>query len=165
MNDLVKNLLLWAVILIVLMGVFQGFAGKTGATPALAYSEFLDQVKQGNVDQVLIEGQHIRGQLKSGSRFTTVSPETDNRAMVGALIDGNVRFDGELPKQTPILLQLLFNAFPILLLIAVWVYFMRQMQGGAGGRGAMSFGKSKARMLSADQVKINLQRCRRSRGS
>ncbi|MEK6805465.1 MAG: ATP-dependent zinc metalloprotease FtsH [Pseudomonadota bacterium] len=153
MNDLVKNLLLWVVILVVLMGVFQSFAGKTGATPALAYSEFLDQVKQGNVDQVLIEGQNIRGQLKSGSRFTTISPETDNRAMVGTLIEQGVRFDGEAPKQTPILLQLLFNAFPILLLIAVWVYFMRQMQGGAGGRGAMSFGKSKARMLSADQVK------------
>ncbi len=152
-NDLAKNLLLWVVILVVLMGVFQGFAGKTGVTPALAYSEFLDQVKQGNVDQVVIEGQNIRGQLKSGSRFTAVSPESDNRSMVGTLIENNVRFDGEMPKQTPILLQLLFNAFPILLLIAVWVYFMRQMQGGAGGRGAMSFGKSKARMLSADQVK------------
>ena len=153
MNDLFKNMLLWVVILVVLMGVFQSFAGKSAATPALPYSEFLEQVRQGNVDQVVIENQNIRGQLKSGQRFNSVSPETDNRAMVGTLIENNVRFDGELPKQTPLLLQLLFNAFPIILLIAVWVYFMRQMQGGAGGRGAMSFGKSKARMLSADQVK------------
>ena len=155
MNDLAKNLLLWVVILVVLMSVFQSFSGGSrGATPQLAYSEFLNQVKQGNVAEVDIQDQVIRGQLKSGSRFSTVSPETDNRSMIGTLIDNNVKFDGELPQQTPILLQLLFNAFPILLLIGVWIYFMRQMQGGGGGRGAMSFGKSKARMLSADQVKI-----------
>ncbi|TXH03402.1 MAG: ATP-dependent zinc metalloprotease FtsH [Nevskiaceae bacterium] len=154
MNDLAKNLLLWVVILVVLMGVFQSFNGRGHATSALAYSDFLSQVKQGNVSDVTIEGQNIRGELKGGTRFTAISPETDNRAMIGTLIDNNVKFDGELPKETPLLLQLLFNAFPILLLIAVWVYFMRQMQGGAGGRGAMSFGKSRARMLTADQVKI-----------
>jgi cell division protease FtsH len=155
LNDLAKNLLLWVVILVVLMSVFQSFSGGSrGATPQLAYSEFLHQVKQGNVAEVDIQDQVIRGQLKSGSRFSTVSPETDNRSMIGTLIDNDVKFDGELPQQTPILLQLLFNAFPILLLIGVWIYFMRQMQGGGGGRGAMSFGKSKARMLSADQIKI-----------
>ena len=155
MNDLAKNLLLWVVILVVLMSVFQSFSGGgSSATPQLAYSDFLTQVKQGNVAEVEIENQMIRGQLKSGSRFSSVSPESDNRSMIGTLIDNNVKFDGELPQQTPILLQLLFNAFPILLLIGVWIYFMRQMQGGGGGRGAMSFGKSKARMLSADQVKI-----------
>ncbi|MFX8577863.1 ATP-dependent metalloprotease, partial [Acinetobacter baumannii] len=81
------------------------------------------------------------GKLKSGAAFTAVSPETDNRSMVGTLLDNHVKFDGKLPKETPWPLQLLFNAFPILLLIAVWVYFMRQMQGAGGGRGAMSFGK------------------------
>ena len=154
MNDLAKNLLLWVVILVVLMGVFQSFNRRGHTSSALAYSDFLSQVKQGNVSEVTIEQQNIRGELKGGTKFTAVSPETDNRAMIGTLIDNNVKFDGELPKETPLLLQLLFNAFPILLLIAVWVYFMRQMQGGAGGRGAMSFGKSRARMLNADQVKI-----------
>ena len=154
MNDLAKNLLLWVVILVVLMGVFQSFNSRGHASSALAYSDFLSQVKQGNVSEVTIEQQNIHGELKGGTKFTAVSPETDNRAMIGTLIDNNVKFDGELPKETPLLLQLLFNAFPILLLIAVWVYFMRQMQGGAGGRGAMSFGKSRARMLNADQVKI-----------
>jgi cell division protease FtsH len=149
-----KNLLLWVVILVVLMTVFQSFSGGNRASPQLPYSEFLNQVKQGNVAQVAIEDQTIRGELKSGTRFVSISPETDNRAMIGTLIDNNVKFDGQLPKETPLLLQLLFNAFPILLLIGVWVYFMRQMQGGAGGRGAMSFGKSKARMLNADQVKV-----------
>ncbi len=154
MNDLAKNLLLWVVILIVLMTVFQSFSSRGRAQPELQYSEFINQVKEGNVADVVIEGQIIRGELKGGSRFTTVSPETDNKAMVGQLLDSNVKFTGTLPKETPLLLQLLINAFPILLLIAVWVYFMRQMQGGGGGRGAMSFGKSRARMLNADQVKI-----------
>ena len=156
MNDLAKNLLLWAVILIVLMLVFQGFSGRRSAEQPLAYSDFLEQVKQGNVNSVRIEDQNISGELKGGSKFSAYSPESDNRSMIGTLIDNKVRFDGQPPKQTPILLQLLYSSFPILLLIGVWVYFMRQMQGGgAGGRGAMSFGKSKARMLNADQVKVN----------
>jgi cell division protease FtsH len=154
LNDLAKNLLLWVVILVVVMSVFQSFSSRGRAQPELQYSEFLTQVKQGNVAEVVIDGPNIRGELKGGSRFTTISPETDNRSMVGTLLDNDVKFTGSVPKETPLLLQLLFNAFPILLLIAVWVYFMRQMQGGGGGRGAMSFGKSKARMLNADQVKV-----------
>jgi len=154
LNDLAKNLLLWVVILVVLMSVFQSFSSRGRSQPELQYSEFMAQVKQGNVAEAVIDGANIRGELKGGSRFTTVSPETDNRSMIGALLDNEVKFTGSVPKETPLLLQLLFNAFPILLLIAVWVYFMRQMQGGGGGRGAMSFGKSKARMLNADQVKV-----------
>ncbi|MDD3762136.1 MAG: ATP-dependent zinc metalloprotease FtsH [Nevskiales bacterium] len=154
LNDLAKNLLLWVVILVVLMSVFQSFSSRSRSQPELAYSEFIRQVEQGNVAKVTIEGQMINGEMKGGSRFVAISPETDNAAMVGTLLDHDVKFTGELPKETPLLLQLLFNAFPILLLIAVWVYFMRQMQGGGGGRGALSFGKSRARMLNADQVKI-----------
>ncbi|MCC2658366.1 MAG: hflB [Panacagrimonas sp.] len=154
MNDLAKNLLLWVVILVVLISVFQSFANRGRGQQPVAYSDFLEQVKQGQVAEVRIAGDLIVGELKGGTRFETISPETDNRSMVGTLIDNNVKFTGELPKGTPWPLQLLFNAFPILLLIAVWVYFMRQMQGGGAGRGAMSFGKSRARMLNADQVKI-----------
>ncbi len=154
MNDLAKNLLLWVVILVVLMSVFQSFTSRSQQQPELAYSEFMSQVQQGNVAEVLIEGASIRGKMKGGSSFRAISPETDNSAMVGELLKNDVKFSGSLPRETPILLQLLFNAFPILLLIAVWVYFMRQMQGGGGGRGALSFGKSRARMLNADQSKI-----------
>ena len=155
MNDLSKNLLLWVVILVVLMTVFQSFSGRRGGDASLPYSSFLEQVKAGNIDSVVIENQQIKGQLKDGSKFSAYSPETDNRSMIGTLLDNKVRFDGQPPKETPILLQLLYSSFPILLLIGVWVYFMRQMQGGAGGgRGAMSFGKSKARMLNADQIKV-----------
>ncbi|MGQ0502819.1 MAG: ATP-dependent zinc metalloprotease FtsH [Panacagrimonas sp.] len=154
MNDLAKNLLLWVVILVVLITVFQSFANRGPGQQSVAYSDFLEQVKQGQVAEVRIAGDSIEGQLKGGTRFETISPETDNRSMVGTLIEHDVKFTGEMPKGTPWPLQLLFNAFPILLLIAVWVYFMRQMQGGGGGRGAMGFGKSRARMLNADQVKI-----------
>ncbi len=154
MNDLFKNLLLWIVILVVLISVFNGFATRGGGQEPLPYSKFLTDVKQGQVADVRIAGDMISGQLKDGRRFETVSPESDNGAMIKELIENDVKFTGELPKGTPWPLQLLFNAFPILLLIAVWVYFMRQMQGGGGGRGAMSFGKSRARMLNADQVKI-----------
>ncbi len=154
MNDLAKNLLLWVVILVVLMSVFQSFSSRSRGQPELAYSEFISQVEQGNVAEVFIAGQTIRGELKGGSRFVVISPETDNRSMVGTLLQNKVKFTGEEPARTPWFLQLLFNAFPVLLLIAVWIYFMRQMQGGGGGRGAMSFGKSRARMLNADQVKI-----------
>jgi len=154
LNDLAKNLLLWVVLLVVLLSAFQSFSGHSTTETPLAYSDFMEQAKQGNVDEVVIEGEHLSGQLKTGQRFLTISPENDNRAMIGTLLDNKVKVKGELPKETPLILQLLISAFPILILIGFWVYFMRQMQGGAGGRGAMSFGKSRARMLNADQVKI-----------
>ncbi|MGB0213755.1 ATP-dependent metallopeptidase FtsH/Yme1/Tma family protein, partial [Algiphilus sp.] len=154
MNDLARNLLLWVVILVVMMSVFNSFSDRSQAAPQLNYSEFLNQVKQNNVESVTIEGQTIRGDMRNGQSFSTTSPETDNSAMIGTLLENNVRVIGKEPEGTPLLMTLLINSFPILLLIAVWIYFMRQMQGGGGGRGAMSFGKSKARMLQADQVKI-----------
>jgi cell division protease FtsH len=155
LNDLVKNLLLWVVILVVLTVVFQNFSARGTREPSpINYSDFLEEVRKDNVAKVHIEGQKVRGQYASGTDFTTYSPETDNRSMIGTLIDHKVEIVGEPPAEPNLLFQLLFNAFPILLLIAVWVYFMRQMQGGAGGRGAMSFGKSRARMLAADQIKV-----------
>ena len=94
LNDLVKNLLLWVVILVVLTSVFQSFSSRTGATQnALNYSEFLDQVREDNVDTAYIEGQNVRGVLKNGTRFTTYSPETDNKGMVKDLLDHKVRID------------------------------------------------------------------------
>jgi cell division protease FtsH len=154
LNDLARNLLLWVVILVVMMSVFNSFSDRSQAVPELNYSEFLTRVKQNDVASVTIEGQKIKGELRNGQSFKTTSPETDNSAMIGTLLDHNVRIVGQEPEGTPLLMTLLINSFPILLLIAVWIYFMRQMQGGGGGRGAMSFGKSKARMLQPDQVKI-----------
>ncbi|MES1926859.1 ATP-dependent zinc metalloprotease FtsH [Salinisphaera sp. T31B1] len=154
MNELAKNLLLWVVIALVLMSVFSSFAPSTSNANEIPYSQFLSQVEGGSVSQVHIEDQRIRGQLKSGQKFATYSPESDNKAMIGTLMDNKVEITGEPPDQGSFLKQILISWFPFLLLIGVWIYFMRQMQGGGGGRGAMSFGKSKARMMAADQIKI-----------
>jgi len=156
-NDLTKNILLWVVIAIVLLTVFQSF-GPGGRQPqAVEYSSFLDMVETGGVAQVTFEGQNIQGIKSNGEQFVSYSPETDNTALIGFLKDNNIRFGGSAPKGQNILVSLFINSFPVLLLIGVWVYFMRQMQGGGGGRGAMSFGKSRARLLGEDQVNVTFQ--------
>jgi cell division protease FtsH len=106
------------------------------------------------VDDVKFDGREINGKLKAGGEFKTFSPETDNTAIIGQLQKSGVVFSGTEPQTQNLFVSLPINAFPVLLLIGVWIYFMRQMQGGGGGRGAMSFGKSKARLLGEDQVNI-----------
>ncbi len=155
MNDLTKNILVFIVIIVVLLSVVQGLSGVSGGQPqAQAYSEFLDQVRSGQVNVVEIEGQKIRyGKQKPLTNYT-ISPETDNNTLIGLLEDNSVTFSASEPREQSLIGQLLISSFPILLLIGVWIYFMRQMQGGGGGRGAMSFGKSKARLLGEDQVGV-----------
>jgi cell division protease FtsH len=153
-NDLAKNVILWIVIAIVLLSVFQNFATSPRVEKTLQYSQFLDNVENGMVDKVVFDGRDIAGELKAGGSFKTFSPETDNTAVIGLLQSNGVTFSGTEIKGQNILVSLLINAFPVLLLIGVWIYFMRQMQGGGGGRGAMSFGKSRARLLGEDQVNV-----------
>lgn len=157
LNDLSKNIVLWIVIAIVLLTVFQNFGGGSRQSDTIEYSQFLDMVQSGTVDQVVFEGDTVKGARTSGESFTTYSPETDNTALIGELKKYKVRISALAPKGQNILVSLLINSFPVLLLIGVWVYFMRQMQGGAGGRGAMSFGKSRARLLGEDQIKVTFQ--------
>lgn len=152
MNGMVKNLLIFTVVLIVLMSVFHNFGRQEATVNMLPYSQFLDQVKSGQVMQVTIDGRNVEGRLQSGERFSTYSPETDNRAMIGDLLNNNVLINAVPPQRTSLLMQIFISWFPFLLLIGVWIFFMRQMQGGGRG-GAMSFGRSKARMISEDQIK------------
>jgi cell division protease FtsH len=153
-NDLAKNIILWIVIAIVLLTVFQSFGtGGRQASP-VDYSTFLDWVHAGQVGRVVFEGDTIRGERATGETFVTYSPETDNTALIGELKKNSVQISATAPKGQNILISLFINSFPVLLLIAVWVYFMRQMQGAGGGRGAMSFGKSRARLLGEDQVNV-----------
>ena len=152
MNDLAKNLILWVIIAIVLMSVFNNFGPRTAPSQALPYSQFISEVKSGRVQRVLIDGRSIQGTYSSGEKFNTYSPGDDG--LVGDLLKNNVEIDARPPEQQSLLTQIFISWFPMLLLIGVWVFFMRQMQGGAGGRGAMSFGKSRARMLGEDQVKV-----------
>ncbi|MDH4109484.1 MAG: ATP-dependent zinc metalloprotease FtsH [Gammaproteobacteria bacterium] len=155
MNDLTKNILVFIVIIVVLLSVVQGLSGVSGP-PAekQEYSEFLKQVRSGRVQRVVFKGQRIDFGDRTPLEYYTISPETDNNALIGILEDNNVRFTAEEPESQSLIGQLLISSFPILLLIGVWIYFMRQMQGGGSGRGAMSFGKSKARLLGEDQVGV-----------
>jgi cell division protease FtsH len=154
-NDLTKNILVFIVIIVVLLSVVQGLSGVSGGQPqARDYSEFLEEVRNGEVTLVEFEGQRIRFGQREPLPYYTISPETDNSPLIGMLENNGVRFSASEPKQQSLIGQLLISSFPILLLIGVWIYFMRQMQGGGGGRGAMSFGKSKARLLGEDQVGI-----------
>ncbi|MEN8205906.1 MAG: ATP-dependent zinc metalloprotease FtsH [Pseudomonadota bacterium] len=152
MNDLAKNLMLWVVIAIVLMTVFNNFGPKTSGSQSINYSDFINEVQQGRVQRVEIEEHTVKGTRTDGSKFTTMTPPEDPK-MVDDLLSNKVEVKVREPNEHGILMTIFINWFPMLLLIGVWIFFMRQMQGGAGGRGAMSFGKSKARMLGEDQVK------------
>ncbi len=153
MNDMAKNLILWVVIAIVLMTVFNNFSTTTNQAQSVSYSEFISEVKAGNVKEVTIQnGRDIDGAMVSGQRFSTYSPGDDG--LVSDLLNNNVEIVATPPEKPSLLMNILINWFPLFVLIGLWIFFMRQMQGGGAGRGAMSFGKSKARMLTEDQVKV-----------
>lgn len=155
MNDMMKNIVLWVVIAIVLMSVFNNFGPQNSSSNEMDYSTFISNVKNGAVSNVEIQGREIQGKLTDGSQFTTYSPDYDP-GLIGDLLDNGVTIQAEPVEKTSLLMQIFISWFPMLLLIAVWIFFMRQMQGG-GGKNPMSFGKSKARMLSDDQVKITFK--------
>ena len=158
MSDIIKNLVIWTVIAVVLMSLFSGISGRNNASDEYNYSEFMQQVQTGQVEEVTISGIEITGTLKSGQSFVTYSPETNNSALVGELLNSKVKISGQAPEKQSFLAQIFIHWFPFLLLIGVWIFFMRQMQGGAGGgRGAMSFGKSKAKLQTEDQVKVTFK--------
>ena len=148
-----KNLFLWLIIAVVLVSVFSNFGPSRGMVDRLSYSQFLSEVTQGSIQSVSIEDDKmINGLTKSNRPFVTYIPIHDP-ALLGQLLKANVVVSGQEKQQESFLLHLFVNWFPMLLLIGVWVFFMRQMQGGSG-RGAMSFGRSRARLLGEDQVKV-----------
>jgi cell division protease FtsH len=157
LNDLAKNIVLWIIIAIVLLTVFQSFGTGGRQTNSLDYSTFLGLVETNQISEVTFEGDTIKGSFVSGEHFVTYSPETDNTVLIGELKKNNVQIRATPPKGQNLFVSLFINSFPVLLLIGVWVYFMRQMQGGGGGRGAMTFGKSRARLLGEDQVNVTFQ--------
>ena len=149
-----KNLILWVVIALVLMSVFNNFGPRRASPQQVEFSRFFEDAKQSRVQKVMIEGRNIQGVYQTGERFQTYIPEMDNTALISDLLDYGVVIDARPPEQQSVLLQIFISWFPMLLLIGVWIFFMRQMQGGGGGRGALSFGKSRARLLGEDQVKV-----------
>ena len=153
MNDMAKNLILWLIIAAVLVTVMNNFSTTTEPR-TLNYTEFLSLVNDRQVERVTVDGFVITGKRRDGETFKTVRPAIQDSGLIGDLLDNNVVVEGKQPERQSIWTQLLIASFPILIIIAIFMFFMRQMQGGGGGRGGpMSFGKSKARMLSEDQVK------------
>ncbi|HEY8054018.1 MAG: ATP-dependent zinc metalloprotease FtsH [Steroidobacterales bacterium] len=154
MNDLTKNILLWVVIVTVLLLVFSRYMPIAGQPQEIPYSQFLDDVKAGRVESVVLQSEMIYGVHKDKSQFKAYNPETDFTALIGTLEKANVVIEGRPPKQPSVFWQLVLQMAPALVLILVFLYMLRQMQGASGGRGAMSFGKSRARLLGEDQVNV-----------
>ena len=154
MNDMLKNMLVWIVIAVVIMSVFNNFIPQKEGSTNLSYSEFINQVKDSQIESVMIEadGKTISGTYKNGTKFLTYG--LNDPKLVDDLLTNNVEILTEPPAKPSLFLQILIQWFPMLLLIGVWLFFMRQMQGGSGGKGAMSFGKSKAKMMTEDQNKV-----------
>ena len=147
-----KNLVLWVVIAVVLMTVFQGY-NPSSSNVKMDYTQFLDSVERNEVASVEVQPdmRTIVGTTKTGQQFTTVMPIID-RDLINDLKRANVAQSGKASEESSFLTQIFISWFPMLLLIGVWIFFMRQMQGG-GGKGAMSFGKSKAKLMGEDQIK------------
>jgi len=144
LNNLVKNVAIWLVIALVLMTVFNQFSMRQTVQKAMEYSQFIEEVKQGRIAKVTIEGRVLKGVKTTGERFTTYSPS--DPWLVSDLLKNGVIIEAKPEEEPSLLMNIFVSWFPMLLLIGVWIFFMRQMQGGGRG-GAFSFGKSRARML------------------
>lgn len=151
LSDMVKNLILWLVVAVILMSIFQNFTTNNLNNRKIEYSTFLSEVNQDQVREARINGREINVIKKDNNRYVTYIPINDPR-LLDTLLIKNVRVIGEGSNEPGIIMSVLISWFPTFLLIGIWIFFMRQMQLG-GGKGAMSFGKSKAKMLTEDQIK------------
>ena len=148
-----KNLLLWLVIGVVLVTVFNTFNVSKGV-PVRTYSAFINEVQSGQVGAVTFEGPELIATRRNNEQYKVVLPSVGDPKLLDYLLDANVNVEGRMPEEQSFWAQLLIASFPILIIIAVFMLLMRQMQGGIGGRGnPMAFGKSKARLLSEEQIK------------
>ncbi|NNM60274.1 MAG: ATP-dependent zinc metalloprotease FtsH [Legionellales bacterium] len=148
-----KNLIIWLTIVVALVFVFSSFGPRKTNESNLSYTQFLSQVKNGDITSVTIADRDISGSTRNNQSFSTYLP-MDDMNLLPFLVKQGVNVTGKPPEQQGLLMSIFINWFPMLLFIAVWVFFFRQMQGGSGGRGAMSFGRSRARLMSEDQVKV-----------
>ena len=147
MNNLIKNVAIWLVIAVVLMTVFNQFSSRQAAQSVIPYSQFMDEVKQGRVASAQVEGRTVRWVSQDNRKYVTYSPGTlGDLWMVSDLLKAGVKVDAKPEEEQSFLMNIFISWFPMLLLIGIWIFFMRQMQGGGRG-GAFSFGKSRARMM------------------
>ena len=155
MNNFAKNLIIWATISLVMVALFNMFNKPQTMQNKINYSAFLNKVDQGEVMAVQIEGDKITGRLVNNEPFYTFAPDDPN--LVKNLIDKNIQVEAKPKEESPWYITLLVSWFPMLLLIGVWIFFMRQMQGGAGGGKAFSFGRSKAKMVTEETTKVTFE--------
>ena len=161
MSDFAKNLLMWIVIAMVLMSVFNYYSQPLEQqTREMSYSTFLEEVRSGAVDRVQIQegtgAQTVTGQMRDGRTFSVLAPRDDG--LIKDLLDNRVEIEAKPPERRSVVIDIMISLLPVLVLVGLWVYFMRQMQGGMGGRGgAMSFGKSRAKLQGEDQVKVTFK--------
>jgi cell division protease FtsH len=151
-NNLAKNIAIWVIIAVILMTVFQQFGAHQASQTTIAYSDFIQQAKEGQIKEAVIDGNVIRGMTEGGRPYITYAPQNDIW-MTSDLLKNNVKVEVKPEQQQSMLMSIFISWFPMLLLIGVWVFFMRQMQGGGRG-GAFSFGKSRARMLDETNNQI-----------
>ncbi len=161
MSDFAKNLIMWIIIAMVLMSVFNYYSQPEQEPREMPYSVFLNEVRAGNIENAVIQespgSRTITGEMRDGQPYTVTAPRDDG--LIQDLIDNDVIFDGDDPQRRSVVIDILISLLPVLVLVGLWVYFMRQMQGGGmGGKGgAMSFGKSRAKLQGEDQVKVTFE--------
>jgi cell division protease FtsH len=154
-NNLYKNMALWLVIAFIMVFLFNIISGTQGTLKQISYSEFLESVQRGEVQSVTIKQEKLSGQFSDGVQFESYAPYDPE--LVKMLRDNNVAITARPPDKSPWYMQVLISWLPMILLIGVWIFFMRQMQGGGGGGKAFSFGKSKAKLLTQDQQKVTFK--------
>jgi cell division protease FtsH len=145
LNNIAKSIAIWLVVALVLMTVFNQFSGQGKSESQVKYSQFMQEVKDGRIASVQIDGRVVRGKTQEGKEFSTYAP--NDLWMVNDLLKYNVQVEAKPEQQRSLLMDIFMSWFPMILLIGVWIFFMRQMQGGGKGGGPFSFGKSKARQL------------------
>jgi len=144
-NNIAKSIAIWLAVALVLMMVFNQFGNQSKTDSQMVYSQFMQEVKDGRIAKVQIDGRVVHGKTQEGKEFSTYAP--NDLWMVNDLLKYNVIVEAKPEQQRSVLLEIFMSWFPMILLIGVWIFFMRQMQGGGKGGGPFSFGKSKARQL------------------
>ena len=157
MNNIAKNIILWSIIGIILLSVFNNFGPNNSNKRKITYSQFIEKLQNGDVKQIIIDKQIIDGTTKNDESFSTYAPTildqyTIDEEWIGKF---NIIINSKQPEQQSILLHIFISWFPIIIFIGMWIFFMRQLQGG--GKGAMSFGKSKAKLISDEKIKITFK--------
>ncbi|MEI8054384.1 MAG: ATP-dependent zinc metalloprotease FtsH [bacterium] len=153
MNSALKNLFLWLIIAVILITVFSNFGPKQADVARVTYSQFVQAVDKGDITSVSIEERNINAVKRDNTKVTTYMP-LDDQSLLSRMLAKGIDVKGDPPEQRSLLMSIFINWFPMILLIGIWLFFLRQMQGGGGRGGPLSFGKSRARLLSQDQVKI-----------